>query len=379
MTATAATITRTQEEMLLKLRKGSAAWLNAKKLEEILSLVGGWTVEKNVLVYLPSDEKDAMARIKDRKPLGYNNGVSVYGMRLQEGSTMGLEAIGFDRKTDHAPLKALREFLIGMVVAEIPEATKKSPDAVVTAVGEITGKKMSSTTSGENPVFHFSLSVKVKALRVTAPNGKSFDIAQDRDLGYGGRQDFQKFFAWATENTDVMAQILGVLGMDPHVKKADQPREVKEGQTLGTCAICGRQHVVRGKDNKVVLHGYTRPGIGFIMGDCFGVGYQPYELSAKACEDYAVKMADYIVRKQGWLGKLRSGEVTEVYIEVGSEYVRGQRVPKLEKIGPEHAKFAGKIADMIAKTENEIGNATAIKAEMERKVRDWTPGDLITG
>lgn len=50
---------------------------------------------------------------------------------------------------------------------------------------------------------------------------------------------------------------------------------------LGTC-ICGGKWKVRGK--KLVHHGYTRPGIGYIEGDCFGVGYQPLELSPTLAE-----------------------------------------------------------------------------------------------
>lgn len=53
---------------------------------------------------------------------------------------------------------------------------------------------------------------------------------------------------------------------------------------LGWCPVCERDIKVR--DNRLVHHGYQRPGHGYIVGDCFGVGYEPYELSATCCEEY---------------------------------------------------------------------------------------------
>jgi len=46
---------------------------------------------------------------------------------------------------------------------------------------------------------------------------------------------------------------------------------------LGTCAACQREIKVR--DGKLVHHGYKRPGIGYIVGDCLGAGGLPHELS----------------------------------------------------------------------------------------------------
>ncbi len=53
---------------------------------------------------------------------------------------------------------------------------------------------------------------------------------------------------------------------------------------LGWCPVCERDIKVR--DNRLVHHGYQRPGHGYIVGDCFGVGYEPYELSKTCCNDF---------------------------------------------------------------------------------------------
>lgn len=53
---------------------------------------------------------------------------------------------------------------------------------------------------------------------------------------------------------------------------------------LGWCPVCERDIKVR--DDHLVHHGYQRPGVGYIVGDCFGVGYEPYELSTTCCKAF---------------------------------------------------------------------------------------------
>lgn len=53
---------------------------------------------------------------------------------------------------------------------------------------------------------------------------------------------------------------------------------------IGWCPICEGDFKVRGEH--LVHHGFQRPGIGYIVGDCPGVGYNPYELSTQACTVY---------------------------------------------------------------------------------------------
>ena len=57
---------------------------------------------------------------------------------------------------------------------------------------------------------------------------------------------------------------------------------------FGICQAClGEFHV---HNSKMVLHGYKRPGHGYIEGDCVGVGHPPYELS---CELQKKLVVDY--------------------------------------------------------------------------------------
>jgi hypothetical protein len=53
---------------------------------------------------------------------------------------------------------------------------------------------------------------------------------------------------------------------------------------VGWCPVCQRDIKVR--SGKLVHHGYERPGKGYIVGDCPGVGYEPYETGTGAADHY---------------------------------------------------------------------------------------------
>jgi hypothetical protein len=53
---------------------------------------------------------------------------------------------------------------------------------------------------------------------------------------------------------------------------------------IGWCPVCQRDIKVRSR--MLVHHGYQRPGVGYIVGDCPGVGYEPFELGTEAADAY---------------------------------------------------------------------------------------------
>lgn len=76
---------------------------------------------------------------------------------------------------------------------------------------------------------------------------------------------------------------------------------------LGTCGVCEREIAVQ--DGKLVHHGYRRPGDGQIHGDCFAVGYEPYERSTEASVAYQKMVAASIPGMQARLSRLLDGKV----------------------------------------------------------------------
>lgn len=89
-------------------------------------------------------------------------------------------------------------------------------------------------------------------------------------------------------------------------------RAHKEGQ----CPCCFKDFIV--KTGKIVFHGYERPGIGYTIGECFGVKYPPLEVSKEGLVAFieqlhkfrttrkenleALKVADEVFRGARWLG-----------------------------------------------------------------------------
>jgi len=67
------------------------------------------------------------------------------------------------------------------------------------------------------------------------------------------------------------------------MRSAHQPPDTST-RFIGWCPVCERDIKVR--VGLLVHHGYRRPGVGYIIGDCPGVEHQPYEKSTDACDWY---------------------------------------------------------------------------------------------
>jgi len=111
---------------------------------------------------------------------------------------------------------------------------------------------------------------------------------------------------------------------------------------LGWCPVCERDIKVR--DNALVHHGYQRPGHGYIVGDCFGVGYEPYEVSSRCCKEYLKLVLDRVKTYSSNLRVLESPKGPEyLYFE---KYDFERRMPVMFKIKT-HA-WLDRLRDMCA-------------------------------
>lgn len=64
------------------------------------------------------------------------------------------------------------------------------------------------------------------------------------------------------------------------------------------CQVCEREQALKG--GTLVHHGYTRPGCGFIVGDCFGVNHKPFP-AYDALVMWHDAVADLIARTEAHL------------------------------------------------------------------------------
>jgi len=108
----------------------------------------------------------------------------------------------------------------------------------------------------------------------------------------------------------------------PLIKKGRKPNPNYVPPDLtntATCAICQNRQKLS-KDKTMVDHGFKiSDGLhyyGARVGHCFGVNYQPYELSSEANKKFLVYLQGELTRSKEHLSVLKSGTVEELHILV---------------------------------------------------------------
>jgi len=71
---------------------------------------------------------------------------------------------------------------------------------------------------------------------------------------------------------------------------------------IGSCPCCAKDFKVR--SNKLVHHGYKRPGYGYIEGDCYGALHTPHELSDKLAKEYRDSLQRTLIDQEDALAEL---------------------------------------------------------------------------
>jgi hypothetical protein len=77
----------------------------------------------------------------------------------------------------------------------------------------------------------------------------------------------------------------------------------ERAEKCGTCPVCFGDYVVTNRlDSRqfsryaMVHHGYERPGIGYIVGDCHGVNFEPIEVSCDGTISWRAKLQQHLAR-----------------------------------------------------------------------------------
>ena len=83
---------------------------------------------------------------------------------------------------------------------------------------------------------------------------------------------------------------------------------MKTTRFIGNCQICERDQKLH--VGRMVHHGYKRPGDGFILGDCPGVGQDPYEVSCDLVKSYRAGVEGRLANLESYLANLKAGKIT---------------------------------------------------------------------
>lgn len=118
--------------------------------------------------------------------------------------------------------------------------------------------------------------------------------------------------------------------------------------TAGTCQCCFNSFETRQRGEnapfRMVAHGYTRPGHGYLMGMCRGEGHPPFEVSCEQTKMFRQELMDFLASEQVYLKQLENYEIAELPTKVKN----GERV-----VGKHGLKVDATVSVMVPRTQME--------------------------
>lgn len=133
---------------------------------------------------------------------------------------------------------------------------------------------------------------------------------------------------------------------------------------IGFCPVCEghfKCQSVRGK-HLLVHHGYKRPGEGYIIGDCFGVGREPHEVSPNLAIDYR----DALIVQLGDLRESHANlpRLTELH-------VRNWRTNRLERVTIDDPRWRRHFEEHERNLAFQIKETERAVKRTERHIETW--------
>ena len=136
----------------------------------------------------------------------------------------------------------------------------------------------------------------------------------------------------------------------------------------GTCAACG-QNVKRDKKGKIVSHGY-RVIWNSHQGNCFGVGYDPIEVSPEgliAYKEAAIRGRDGLIKTIAHLEAAKFDTVT-VDKKIGYGYNARTEQVTYEKGSVE---FGNVVAQRLSKAQSDLKQTVTVIENCTKAIATW--------
>lgn len=246
---------------------------------------------------------------------------------------------------------------------------------------------------GQGPLILWvkSPAIGVPAWAVRAPSGRAM-LVLDKPRGRGEPLTADAFWKWAySEGLAEAAQA----ALPTKAQEEAAAREEAVAKGLGTCGVCFRAHSIHTKSGVLVQHGYAMTGghghghFGMFKagGDCFGVGWQPFEKSPDATrawgEECARRSASLAESARAW----EAGEHARMWllhtkpqwgrptVQECSQYTLpvsdGRQTQRVEEIGPTHPEWAPRVAHKVREMREQSAAYAASSRWYEKAAKGW--------
>jgi hypothetical protein len=241
--------------------------------------------------------------------------------------------------------------------------------------------KLEKTLKDLWPVFDY-LGWKIEEIRggtkFTAPVGDTFEAQHFFDF-IGREYPFMildsegvSLDKWLTKN-HFQDQALEALQMEPYeaeVERKKQERDERARVGKATCPCCFGPFMLLPKSKKgdssmpgMVIHGYKRPGVGYLQGECFGNGWPPFELSSNGTKAYEGYLESILKELEKGLGRLERDE--------DDTLILGPKGYSRESTDP--AKWVIYLAEAIKHQGSQIREVSRILDMLKKRLASWEP------
>lgn len=147
---------------------------------------------------------------------------------------------------------------------------------------------------------------------------------------------------------------------------------------IGTCQACFGEYKVDEARARLVLHGYRRPGHGFVVGSCLGVDAPPFEHEHALTDQVIASHRTAAAGRRDDLEKLRTGTTTRLTRRFAVHNPETRRdEPRTETVEPGHEHWERTLAVAIAQAEADARHHEAVAAFLQARVDAWTHGTII--
>lgn len=250
------------------------------------------------------------------------------------------------------------------VVDKVPNEPKKTDKLYVV---DLTDPVKHENKSYAPYAFTCQIWFPSKAIILSNKDGESGSmITPLKSTGYDSYR-FQGSELYKKFKADVV-EFLGLGTVEQEREKKYKAVKLQRlGENSGHCAICAHLQKLHKVGDKFVMvhHGFQRPGHGYIVGDCFGVKYEPYEKSAEACKDYIPHLEGAKKHFEGIVAKLKSGTIDSFTIPKRHKNEQDKILVKGEEA------FEKELKSRIHSAEQQIKYIIEDIEMFKKKIADW--------